>query len=321
MVCYHPQKMWPPSGGGGRWVHSPAKSYAGSVPSLFACNGCQGCRARVTAEWTARMAMESRYHDDAWFITWTYANEHLPPDYSVSKPEVQLLLKRVRREFNCGDGSDGRPHLRSFTVAEYGDSEEGTKRPHYHSILWGLPLADLTDERRSQSGFPIWKSPRLESCWGKGFVDVARADRASMSYCAGYVHKKRGGKLAEEAYRRVHPVTGEVLQVAPEFALMSRRPGIGFRWAEEFKDSDLKHDDVRVEGRRMAMPGYLRRKEFEWLPQDGALSEAFMAKLLRSADAKAQARKRAHEMTPERLAVREESHYLRTKHLARGGDV
>ena len=255
--------------------------------------------------------METRYHEHAWFVTFTYRDEDLPSDFSVSKREVQLLMKRIRREFVVP--------IRSFTAAEYGDSEGATKRPHYHSILWGLPLSDLCDERTSQRGFAMWKSPSLEACWGKGFVDVARVDRSTLSYVAGYSFKKLGGRRAEEAYRRVHPVTGEVLQVEPEFALMSRRPGIGFRWVDEFRETDLLHDDVRIDGRATPMPGYFRRKHFEALPEDGVFSPAFMAKLLKSSEAKARARERAADMTPERLAVREEAHFLRTQHLARGG--
>lgn len=310
MTCYHPQKMFPPCSGG-RWVNSASKSYAGAVPSMFPCGGCQGCRAGKTAQWATRMGMESRYHEATpLFVTWTYADEFLPDDFSVSKREVQLLIKRIRYVFDVP--------IRTFTVGEYGEAEGSTLRPHYHSILWGLTLDDLCDERRSQGGFPIWKSPRLEGCWGKGFVDIASADRRAMSYCAGYVFKKLGGARALEAYRRVHPVTGEILQVSPEFALMSRRPGIGFRWAEEFRRHDLQKDFTVENGHMRAMPTYLINKRLAWLSDEGLFSDRFMAKLARSSEGKALARKQAADLTPERLAVREEAHRLRTMSLARG---
>lgn len=111
-----------------------------------------------------------------------------------------------------------------------------TRRPHYHLILFALELPDLCEPSKTQSGFVQYKSPSLERVWSdretgtlRGFVDVSYADRGAFSYVAGYVHKKLGNPKDAADYMRVHPVTGEVLQVRPEFARMSRKPGIGGR--------------------------------------------------------------------------------------------
>lgn len=313
MVCYHPYEMWPPAGGG-RWLPAAGLSYPGAVSNKFNCDRCQGCRARRTAEWTARLMLEARYYDaPVLFVTLTFADEHLPVNFSVSLRDIQLFMKRVRKRFGKG--------VRFFAIGEYGSREDGTRRPHYHFILYNLPLNDLCDEGRSSSGFACWRSPSLEACWDQGFVSVGKADRASMSYVAGYHFKKLGGAVAASHYTRIHSVTGEVCQVQPEFATRSTHPGIGLRWAEEFCASDLQHDDIVIDGRRRGMPGYLKRKRYEWLPDDGPFGDAFMKKLAASCEAKARARLQAADLTPQRLADREELHRLRTMAYARGGDV
>lgn len=322
MPCFYPVEIWPPAGAQGRWVYSASKSYAGAVSALRGCGRCQGCLARKTAQWATRMHLETRYHEmPPLFVTMTLADEHLPGDFSVSKRMFQLFLMRLRKQF--GEG------IRYFGVGEYG---EQFFRPHYHAIFWGLQLSDLCDERSSKSGLPAWKSPSLEKAWSFGFVDVGMAQAGSMSYLAGYVHKKLG-KAGDDAYRRVHPLTGELIEQAPEFALMSRgrlckvtgrRIGpLGSQWADEFAESDLLHDDVRVEGRARPMPEYFRRKRDALLSDEVVRGRLFTprgeAKLAQIAKAREAFRLHAGDLTPERLAVRAEVLRLRTEALARGG--
>lgn len=314
--CYHPFEMFP-ARGGGRWTSDRRK--AAGDGRMFNCNRCQGCRARKTAEWTYRLEREAAFHEARpLMITLTYANEHLPPDFSVSRKAVSKFLRRLRRLYGC--------RVRFFAVGEYGDAETGTKRPHYHIILFGLVLSDLCDPEKSQRGFVQYRSPSLESVWSDpvtgalfGRVRVSFADRAAMSYCAGYVHKKLGGPKATEEYRRVHPLTGEVVQVEAEFALMSRRPGIGGAWFDRYAETDARSEFVISDGRRVGMPGYFRRKREE---ADAArLSEArvLAAKMERRAQVDERLAAKAEDLTEERLLVREEAHRLRTAHLARGG--
>lgn len=88
---------------------------------------------------------------------------------------------------------------RYFGVGEYGDRSD---RAHYHLILFGV--------------HPLTAEAWLPNRWPYGFLQVAEFTRARASYTAGYVVKKLTGKDDERLNGR-----------APEFARMSRRPGIG----------------------------------------------------------------------------------------------
>ena len=67
----------------------------------------------------------SRYSSNC-FVTLTYDEDHLPLDRSVSRREVQLFMKRLRkaisplrvRFFACGEYGErfGRPHLACYMI-------------------------------------------------------------------------------------------------------------------------------------------------------------------------------------------------------------
>lgn len=302
--------------GGGRWTNDPRK--AAGAGRIVPCNRCQACRKRITSDWTNRLIREAQYHTQpVLMLTLTFANEHLPADYSVEKKLAVKTLKRIRKRFGNG--------LRYYLVSEYGDNDTGTKRPHYHILIFGLELTDLCDPEKTQSNFIQYRSPSVESCWTdpktgelRGRVRVSFADAATMSYVAGYVHKKLGGPRAEAEYSRVHPTTGEIVQVQPEFALMSRRPGIGRDWYDEFADTDAKSDFLITRGRPSAMPRYYARLRDQAAAANMSEAQQVVAKFARRANAEASSAKQAADLTPERLAVREEVHALRTQGLARG---
>lgn len=316
MPCYDPRFMFKPRDGG-RYTFDSRKSDEPSVP--VGCGRCEGCRARRTSQWRIRLMHEARYHDAVpLMITLTYANEFLPEDFSVSKLAVQLFVMRLRKRFGSG--------VRYYACGEYGSKDGGTKRPHYHLIVYGVTLDDLCDADMSQRGFVQYRSPSVEACWTdpktgvlRGRVKVSFADGKAMGYVAGYVHKKLGAKPDDAKYVREHSVTGEVLRVRPEFALMSRRPGIGGAWFEQFGESDAQSDFVVVDGVKVGLPTYYRRRADElYKAARGAeaLADRKADRAMASADKVAA---QAADLTPERLAVRRELHVLRVASLARGG--
>lgn len=151
--------------------------------------------------------LESFLHGDASFVTLTYKDEDLPYDTeykpTLCKRDVQLWLKRVRKRFGSG--------VRYYLVGEYG---EKTRRPHYHCILYGVSpfaLDPLWMHFDGKSGHG--RRSLLSDLWGHGLVHVGECTRESIQYVAGYVLKKFVRKT-DVAIR--------------EFALMSRRPGIGY---------------------------------------------------------------------------------------------
>lgn len=153
------------------------------------CGQCTPCRINRQRTWAIRIVLEAGQHEHSSFVTLTYSDELRPADGCVSVREGQLFLKRLRRRIGS---------FRYFFVGEYG---ERTWRPHYHAILFGV---------RNGSG--------VAEAWGKGFVSCSGVGRESASYVAGYCIKG----LTSEARMKF---AGRSL--APEFALMSRKPGIG----------------------------------------------------------------------------------------------
>lgn len=124
------------------------------------CGRCVGCQEQKRAEWTFRIMQEYKESYSAFFITLTYDDKNLPANNSLNVRDIQLFLKKLRKEEKC---------LRYFLVGEYGTK---FKRPHYHMILFNL---------RYQY--------RLLECWGKGYVHVGDVSQASVHYVTGYMVK------------------------------------------------------------------------------------------------------------------------------------
>lgn len=184
----------------------------------FGCGQCLACRINKRRLWTLRLLLEYTKHDKASFVTLTYSPENLPTCYDHSgspqdilyKRDVQLFLKRLRKYFNDRK-------IRFYCAGEYGPN--GTHRPHYHLILFGVDALELDEDFffwAGKSG-PIkpdfCRKSLLYELWNLGIVHVGEVTQDSIAYVAGYVTSK----LTRKGDGRT-----------PEFALMSRRPGLGF---------------------------------------------------------------------------------------------
>lgn len=150
------------------------------------------CRVDRSREWTTRMMFESKLHAHSIFVTLTY--EDLPDNAEINKRDAQLFLKRLRKRLA---GENNPRKARYFLCGEYG-GERG--RPHYHAVIFGLSVLD---------------TPLVEASWQRGFVQVSELTPGRMAYTAKYLHKAVLGKREREDGR------------CKEFALMSRRPGLG----------------------------------------------------------------------------------------------
>lgn len=229
------------------------------------CGNCETCRMRYRAEWSARILLEAHCHDASSFITLTYAKETYPHDGSLRKRDLQLFFKRLRR--NLDRLNEGRS-VRYFACGEYGDR---TQRAHYHCVLFGL-----------EAGIGLEKL--IESSWGNGWITVAPLSAQRSSYVARYTTKKlRGG---------VPPGR------APEFALMSRRPGLGMQFVERLADAvkrqivplgdpkdghpvlNLWRGYVHVDGRFYPASRYFRKKLIEACGAQGSELRAAVTRLM-----------------------------------------
>jgi len=178
------------------------------------CGNCLGCRLTKSRAWAIRCMHEAHMHKENCFITLTYDEEHYQPglNYKDFKNFIRRTIKQKgpTRYFMCG---------------EYGPLQ---KRPHFHAILFGQTFHDAKNMGKTNV------SEQLTKLWGKGYTSVDQATYASAGYVARYSVKKVYGTKANQHYQRIHTQTGEIIQVKPEFAQMSRRPGIGQTFLEKY---------------------------------------------------------------------------------------
>lgn len=230
------------------------------------CGQCIECRLRRSRQWANRCMLELQYHSSSYFITLTYDNEHLPTNEVVNeetgeinynatlvKKDFQDFMKRLRRAYEY-QGHDNK--LRFFACGEYGSE---TKRPHFHVIIFGLelPREDLHLYKRNFNGDLLYNSDLISKCWKKGFSVVGDVTWESCAYVARYIMKKHLGK-DNDFYDRYG--------IAPEFTLMSRKPGIARQYYDEHKEELFLSDFVSIptkDGALQVYPPQYYEKLFE----------------------------------------------------------
>ena len=172
------------------------------------CGSCIQCRLNKAKEWAVRCVLESLCHNDNWFLTLTYDDEHLPKDGKLHREDIQKFLKRLRKR--CGS-------FRYFGCGEYGRS----KRPHFHLILFGLKLSVHFNP------FKKTKSKDIDAVWPFGLYDIGEVSYASCNYVAQYSCKKVFDASKDG-----------------EFLMASTNPGIGADWCKEHIRKIFDYDAV-----------------------------------------------------------------------------
>lgn len=307
MTCYKPLKAYAPlsQADGGRYVFDAAKALNPDHPVKIPCGNCVGCRQDTAEEWAIRCYHESMMHSASSFLTLTYSDEHLPEDFSVSLREVQLFLKKLRKQYGKG--------LRYFAASEYGTR---TFRPHYHMLAYGVDFrSDRKVYTQTPQG-PLYTSETLANIWGKGFCTVGSVTLNSAFYCIQYVFDVRGGEQAAERYVQMNPVTGDIVTCKPEFRTMSRN--LGQSWFNKYKADTFPSDFLVIDGRQYAVPRYYQKLlEKEAKPVSRTLPAydlTINSNEFRELQLNRLKRRRAdrnEHKTPERLAVRETIHQLK----------
>lgn len=206
------------------------------------CGKCLDCRLGYAREWSHRCVVESLSYLDNYFLTLTYDDRFLPVEneftgeiltHATLRPShIRLFMHDLRQYYKRKYNFDG---IRFFVAGEYGDK---TFRPHYHMLVFNLPLSDLCFYKKSGLGDLYFNSPLLDSIWKKGFVVVGRLTSQSASYTARYCLKKTKDLYFNEIY--------DDLGIVPEFTNCSRRPGIGYAWFEKNKDKLFKQGFIDV---------------------------------------------------------------------------
>ncbi len=201
---------------------------------------------------------EAQMHDESCFLTLTYNDKNLPPDQSLDRRAFPLFMRRLRRKVPA--------KLRYFHCGEYGDRN---LRPHYHAALFGTGFGDRYPWA-DRNGHKTWRSPTLDDAWDKGQAEIGSLTFDSAGYIASYIQKKisiseyssyEAHQRYARRYERVDRNTGELTEVEPEFATMSRKPGIGQSWLEAFHSDVFPSDEVIVNGVPTKPPRYY----LDWL--------------------------------------------------------
>lgn len=212
------------------------------------CGQCIGCRLERSRMWAIRITHEASLYENNCFITLTYDEKNLPKNKSLSKSPFQKFMKRLRKKFG--------PNIRYFYCGEYG---EKYKRPHFHACLFNIDFTDKVLFKRVNDN-NVYTSEVLEKLWGSGFCSIGELTFESAAYVARYITKKITGKdelLKLLNYTDIDPNTGEILtERLPEFADMSRRPGIGRNWYEKFSTDVYPGDYVVLRNKKMKPPKY-----------------------------------------------------------------
>lgn len=298
MPCYTPLRAY-------RSVHGPSQK-TGRVPIVFKklaigskgldlpCGQCIGCRLERSRQWAVRCEHERKQHEANSFITLTYNDDSLlyggAGGATLYPRHLELFWKNLRKEL----AKDGK-RIRYFACGEYGDT---TNRPHYHAIVFGFDFPDKV-RHTTKNGNPLYISRTLDRIWGLGHCVVGDATFESSAYVARYIMKKHLGKDSDFYEKQ---------GLEPEFVRMSRRPGIGYNFFDQYNTDMYPSDSVVVRGVEQKPPRYYDRM----LEKDNPLLlQRIKFKRAEKADLS------ADNATPERLRVRKRVKIAQIKSLKR----
>ena len=220
------------------------------------CGKCIGCRLDYSKQWGARIihehlmtySPETRLTTSS-FLTLTYNNEHLPNNGNLQLDHITKFLKRLRKNIS--------PY-KYFQCGEYGSN---TGRAHHHAAILGINfLADR--KKHSKSGtHQLYSSKTLDELWGKGNCLIGDITFESASYIARYVTKALPSNMPQTTRRKPTSTWAELSRDEsstrePEYATMSRRPGLGKSYFTKYQHEMYPRDQIVVAGRIMRPPRY-----------------------------------------------------------------
>lgn len=327
MSCYHPNRMivladrhtgelvYKMAGAAldsaavARQLSSPGCGKYDVVDVLnIPCRKCVGCRLDYSRDWANRMLLEYQTTKKAVFVTLTYNDDHLPLSAygipTLCKRDIQLWLKRIRKYYTG-------TQIRYFAAGEYGDQ---THRPHYHAILFGLTLDDLrphTVRNVNELGQSAYQCSVLDETWQLGFCSAAPTSYQTFGYVSRYCLKKQ---------RTVDYLLDDVEMYAPEFSLMSRKPGLGgYYVTDDYLDGVNCVVSDGTDTKVFPLPSALLRRLHDVDPQRYAELKESRKRL---ADDRLQMELDRTSLTyPEYMRQREESLLARTVKIRRRKDV
>lgn len=229
----------------------------------FGCGKCKPCGINRRRLWTGRMLLESVCHKENIVATMTYAHT----TDSLEAGDLVMMVKRLRK-------LSPQP-VRYFGCGEYGDR---FGRPHFHVAFFGLGIDDEEKIIEAWQGGK-WLDPKRQP----GDIHVMELNNDTAQYLTGYVTKKIGGSDHEV-------LAGNF----PEFARMSRRPGLGQRALQIVAESLMAYggakkladvgdvpSSIRIAGKHFPLGRYLRCELRKLVGWDGKAPSDTMLKTSR----------------------------------------
>lgn len=224
------------------------------------CGKCLGCKLDKANDWSIRCWCEMQQWKNNCFITLTYDDNHIPQGGYLDKRDVQLFMKKLRyyhegiEEWtNPITGKKEKP-IRFMLCGEYGPN--GTRRPHYHLLIFNWKPDKLKFHKENQWGDRIMTSKDIENIWGKGFITVGELTYKSACYVARYTTKKMFNETKIKDLKKA--------EIQPEFILMSRMPGIGYKYWNDYKTEILNREGILIKlkdkVKNKKIPKYFERK-------------------------------------------------------------
>lgn len=270
------------------------------APLRLPCGKCLGCLQARAKQWAVRCEHERKLHEENCFVTLTYDPEKIPKGHTLRKRDLQLFMKRLRKNLQPRK-------VRFYACGEYGSK---TARPHYHLLLFGWcpPAGERKLLSSSNKRSDLYSSVTLSRCWSHGHCVVGDVTHASCLYVASYISKNAGCKREYD----VICADGEIIRREKEFALMSRNPGIGAGYVDLYHGELIAHDTIVVNGNEMRYPRYyddrLLKKEVRTQTQLREIRDS----------RRREARPYKKENTPERRRVREQFENLKMQSFKKG---
>lgn len=223
MRCISPTRILNPNRG-------PGKPMYIFVP----CGKCFACQSRKRSEWSMRLTYEAVHSKTSLFVTLTYEDKNLPSTIegfpTLFKRDLQLFFKRLRKKYPY-------EHIKYFACGEYGTH---TGRPHYHTIIFGLPY----HEKRNR--FVDYWQDEIALLWANGHVTCSSVNAARIGYLTKYILKSQ---YDLEQFK--------ILQIQKPFMVCSRRPGIGSDLCTRDKNYiNPKTTKLRLYGNSIPLPKY-----------------------------------------------------------------
>ncbi len=222
----------------------PQHSYAEREFKIPCGSKCDGCLISRSMQRAVQIYCELVITDTpSYFITLTFNDENMPPNYSLDKSLITKAIKLMRKKIS---------KFRFFQIQEYGGS---TQRPHGHMVVFGLDIPDL--ELYREKPYLTYTSQILSECWPHGHVELNLLTIQTCIYIAQHDAAKILKPIPYHELKILESETGEFFtDREPESKSSSNRPGIGHDYYQKYKSEIYTTDSIVIDAMQFPVPKY-----------------------------------------------------------------